>query len=75
MAERRIDPYDGVAPQHHHQDQFDVRPVLRPLAQSERGEWVCLTAAADGQICALFATLLRYTWEEFSAYYTGKLLG
>ena len=49
--------------------------VLRPLAQSERGEWVCLTAAADGQICALFATLLRYTWEEFSTYYTGKLLG
>ena len=26
-------------------------------------------------ICALFATLLRYTWEEFSTYYTGKLLG
>lgn len=25
--------------------------VLRPLAQSERGEWVCLTAAADVNLC------------------------
>ena len=35
MAERRIDPM----------------MVLRPLAQSERGEWVCLTAAADVNLC------------------------